>query len=179
MISPTTADLESEVRGYIADGSEMDSKYVIPGNDNGPAPEQQYATCLLITSGRDSMNWSRAYESNAQTVVAVYTSLTLKYSVQWYRKGSRDAAEAFRAWASSPLGQNSAERRGLTFYRTSDLRQLDAMISDQWEERVGLDLMIGTIAINLPKVVGRIGSAQIVIDPDEAAVPPRTITVGP
>ena len=156
MIAPSTQDLERDVREYVAKGSGMEPGKVIPGQTSGPAPSNAYATVLLISELPDGFVWTRNEgvdrDGSPGIDATVYESLTLSYSVQWFRTGARDLARTFRLWAQSPAGILNAERRGLTFYRTSEVRQIDDIVSEEWEERAGLDLYLGIVATNVQDV---------------------------
>ena len=139
MIAPTSQTLERAVRRYVAEGSGLEKINVIPGQVGGPSPTGPYATVLLIDEAAEGQEWTRderverAGEPTAD--VTSYESVRVDWSVQWFRKGARDLARTFRFWAQSPLGVQAAAERGLTLYRTSGVRQLDAIISEAWEER--------------------------------------------
>ena len=145
MLAPTATTLEDAVMGYVALGSGLKrDTNVLSGNENGPAPNDLYASVLLIRSRSDGMPSDRATQTGSiqsLTEAAVQD----RYSVQWYRKGARDAAQRFRLWTASPEAQEYMDRVGLAFVRTSEVRQIDSIISDAWEERAGLELDIGYI----------------------------------
>lgn len=137
--------IERVVRAYVAEGSGLASAAVIPGNDSGPSPTEPYATVLLVASRQDGVNPARCRVEGGEVRATVLSSIESTWSVQWYREGSRDRARAFRLWADSPLGVLDAGRRGLTFRRCSDVRQIDEIVSETWEERAGLDLVVGLV----------------------------------
>ena len=142
IIRPTTDTLEEAVRGYVALGSGLDfDTHVLPGNDNGPAPNELYASVLLVRSRQDGMG---AFQTDG-TDALTQTSVQERYSVQWYRTGAKDAARQFRLWTASAEAQEYLLETGLALVRTSEVRQIDAIIADAWEERAGLDLDIGYI----------------------------------
>ena len=142
IIRPTTDTLEEAVRGYVALGSGLDfDTHVLPGNDNGPAPNELYASVLLVRSRQDGMGAFQTDGTDALTQTAVQE----RYSVQWYRTGAKDAARQFRLWTATPEAQEYLLETGLALVRTSEVRQIDAIIADAWEERTGLDLDLGYI----------------------------------
>ena len=149
--APTTQDLERSIRAYVAAGSGLASSQVIPGYADGPAPNGLYASVLLINEAIQGIpgtifNLSESGQGlKAPVRATVRATVRASYSVQWFREGSRDAARRFSVWASSPAGRELAAARGLTFLSVSDVRQLDDIVSDAWEERAGLDLEIGYI----------------------------------
>ena len=145
--APTTQDLERSIRAYVAAGSGLASSQVIPGYTDGPAPNGLYASVLLINEAIQGIPGTifNLSESGQGLKAPVRATVRASYSVQWFREGSRDAARRFSVWASSPAGRELAAARGLTFLSVSDVRQLDDIVSDAWEERAGLDLEIGYI----------------------------------
>ena len=155
---PITRDLERAVRAYVAEGSGLDVNLVIPGNDPGPAPLELYASVLLIRMERQGIDGYYLDGLEATILGSVFPL----YSVQWYRRGARDAAMNFHQWASSPLGQLATERRGLTFQRCTAVRQLDEIISDQWEERAGLDLTMSLVQYST-QTLGTIKTVPVAI----------------
>ena len=118
--------------------------HVIPGNRRGPSPNVLYATVLAIGLTSDGVPY-RTHATSANGLVDVTTVNTARarYSLQWYRKGARDAARRFAVWMYSPAGYEAAQSAALTVALASEVRQLDAIISAAWEERAGLDLDIG------------------------------------
>ena len=160
MVTPSRKTLERAIRGWIAEGSEIESKYVIQGNSPGPAPTGLYSTVLAIRAeqvGTDSQFNTFIAEEN-YVKATIIASKSAVYSVQFFRKGAYDAASRFRVWASSPLGRDDAVGRGLTFQQCTDLRQLDSIISSTWEERAGLDLHLDFVQ-TLEQNLGLIESA--------------------
>ena len=141
-LAPTSDTLEEAVRGYVALGSGLDfDTHVLPGNDNGPAPNELYSTVLLVRSRPDGMS---AFQTNINDGLT-QSAVQERYSVQWYREGAKDAARRFRLWTATPEAQEYLLETGLALVRTSEVRQIDAIIADAWEERAGLDLDIGYI----------------------------------
>ena len=139
-----TRQLERALRQWVALGSNLASSAVIPGNDNGPAPVDTYATVLSIGPETDDISnntYRQLGGGQLQTVEAV--PVTHAFSVQWFRDNGTDRARMFRAWSRSPQGTLESERRGFVLTMVSSIRQLDALISDAWEERAGADLTIG------------------------------------
>ena len=173
------------VRAYVAEGSRLpggghlDRSLVIPGNDTSPSPVGSYASVLLISELPDGFTWSnlesgmRADDSGTTIKAKVFESIQLSYSVQWFRKGARDLARSFRLWSQSQMGIQGAAFHGFTFYRTSEVRQLDEIVSEKWEERAGLDLYIGIVA-TLTQDVGLTTSIDIEISHDSIpdTIPP-------
>ena len=147
MIEPTTQNMERAVRGFVAAGSGLESRRVRPGNSDGPAPNELYATVLLIHQAIDGIPETplRLSAEGERLDAETHANVRSRYSVQWFRPGAHDAAKRLSVWASSPTGRDLASSLGLTFIRVSDIRQLDDIVSNAWEERAGLDLDLGYI----------------------------------
>lgn len=159
MLSPNRLTVERAVRWYVAAGSGIASDASIPGNMDGPAPVELYATTTLISAMQEGINVARGD--------ATLQNLVLTYSVQWHRDGAGDAGARFLAWTSSDPGRLFARRRGLTLHRCGPLRQLDALVSGEFEERVGLDLTVGLVA-RLEEEVPRIATIPLELRYDGA-----------
>lgn len=181
---PTTQALERAVRAYVAEGSGLEGSHCIPGNEKAPAPKELYASVLLIDEHPHGTTWDRPRRTNELTSLEgeptgdldVYESNTVRYSVQWYREGARDAGRRFKLWARSPIGRDGASKRGLTFMGYSDLRRLDAIEDTGYEERVGLDLEIG-IVTTYREEPGHVETARIDVALDAAGNPTATVAV--
>ena len=170
MVSPDTQTLERAVRGYVAAGSGLSSNRVIEGNGDGSAPNELFASVLLITAEARGVPWTLYREGEGDMLDApTIGTVRARYSVQWHRRGARDAARRFSLWLWSPEGMERAATAGLTIARASDVRQLDAIIADAWEERAGLDLDIGYLE-SVSQQVGAIGSVPIAVGSDEEFV---------
>ena len=144
MIKPTTQDLEDGIRAYVATGSGLAEKLVIPGNDKWSAPNSLFATVLMIDHVSVGIPFNDPLPTGNNPQAPTFNTVRVRYSVQWFRKAARDAARQFAVWANTPAGLEDIADRGLTFLRVSAVRQLDGIIDD-YEERAGLDLEIGYI----------------------------------
>ena len=95
------------------------------------------------------------------TMYRVYQDKRCVVSVQFYREGALDRAEAVELWAGGPLGRMEAQRRGLGFNRTSTVRNVTARFREGWEERSILDLHLEYTAQSIPQDMGRIDVAAL------------------
>jgi len=135
-------DVDRAVRAYVAAGSGLPSQRVIPGNSPGPSPAEPYASALLVSSKREGHAWRRN-EPGPTIIVSTVSSFAVVYLVQWYRAGAHETAARFRLWAESPGGLEAARFHGLSYSQTTDVMQVDDLISEEWEERAGLYLTMG------------------------------------
>ena len=138
--NPATASLEAEIRSYVAMGSGLPSHLVIPGNDHGPAPQELYASVMLI---HQDIRGIPVNQFDGEAEIRTLATVRGRYSVQWFRDGAREAVVRFAVWTSSPEGLQAAGSRGFTVHLVSDIRQLDELVSESWEERSGIDIDIG------------------------------------
>ena len=155
-----TRSIERLIRSYIAEGAGLVSRLVIPGDQSGPAPTDPYATCLLLDSRQAGVNPTWGEFDGDQVQGRTIVSIRGRYSVQFYRSGSRDRGERFRRWADSPLGVLAAGRRGLTFLECGEVRQIDSIVSEAWEQRVALELSLG-YSQRVEQALGRIEGIDI------------------
>ena len=104
----------------------------------------------LILNERDGFAWDRPAQLNDPTLSGTledeYESGTITFSAQWHREGAADAARLFRLWAGSSLGRMEAERRGLTLISLAAIRDVDFLISEEWEDSVELEFQIGIVS---------------------------------
>ena len=178
-IAPIQTLFERAVRAYVAQGSGIERKWCIPGDDGNPSPKhpQAYSTVTQISETADGTTWTLerpgSRGSDPTVFGTTFQSKEVQFSVQWFRAGAQDMARRFQIWASSPLGIQSAAWHGLTFYRTSAMRELDAQVSEEYEERAGLDLVLGLVFV-LESDLGRYETARVVVKSDELGDDPAT-----
>ena len=162
----TTFDYEAfakNVRRYVAQGSGVEPKYVLPGfKDGQPVPDEVYATVLLIDDRQlgyvgeavvddpDDEHNTLTYQRNFKRAV---------FSVQFYRAGALATAHRFVAWMQSPFSQ---EYEGLYCFSPQPpfiVRDLSDIIGDDWEGRASLDLSLD-YAADYRYSTGRIETAD-------------------
>ena len=145
MIAPTTQEMERAVRGLVAQGSELESRRVRPGNQGGAVPNDLFATVVLIHQAIEGIPATVMSLASGEADLNALTVATVRgrYSVQWFRTGAHDAAKRLSVWVWSPEGVAKAQGANLTVLRVSDVRQLDDVVSGVWEERAGLDIDVG------------------------------------
>ncbi len=154
----------------VAEGSGLDLDQVIRANENAPAPRGLYSTVLIISDGIDGtgVNWYRAGDS----AVAAHTRLVgqATASVQFYRTGAHDAAHGFRQWMESTAGIEYMEARGLAFDGSTDIRNLDFIVSTEYEERAGLDVSVRYAAMSERTVetIQQVNAALVSEQPEAA-----------
>ena len=163
-IDPTRQVLERAVRQFVAVGSGLPERCVIPSRTDGPAPKDNYATLLLFHR--------RPLGQRYTIGDRFYQHTRASFSVQFYRKGAADYAECFEVWAGSPLAQLEARKRGLIFVNTSGARELSQVISSKWEERVALNLVMTYTPRSEPQEFGRVDVQPLEIRTDNPDINP-------
>ena len=172
MMTPTSSALERAVQSYVSEGAglirrdsagEITVLDVLVGKRGKVAPTTLFGTVTLIADSEEGTAWTRQTPAGLMT----FESRSVSYSVQFFNKGAHDAARRLRLWAKSPQGRSVATMRGLTLYRFSAVRNLDDIVSAEWEERSGIDLELGYVAI-LDQVVDTGITLGITVFPDNA-----------
>ena len=142
-------ELERDVREFVSIGSGVGKIY--PGNINKSRPTKNdlFGTVLLIVDRRygvpEELERTR---DDGFTWIIVRSRRVAKYSVQWFRDGASEAAQRFDEWVDSSRGILESEKRdfqiesNLGFDNHGLLTQLDEIESDEFEERMGLNLSI-------------------------------------
>ena len=123
---------------YVVVGSGLPEKNVIFAEQAGPSPSGVYATILPMNTVQMGTAQT-VYRKDGEIDYSILNILSSS-SIQFFRKGAMNLASLFRAFANSPQGAIEAQKRGLTFCKTSPVRSLDRVVSHVWEPRAGLDL---------------------------------------
>ena len=129
--------LEEAVRMYVAKGSGLDPKDVIPGNDPHPRPYVSYATLLPFNDRRTGYPARLQDEDAEMTSSSSYRRAS--FSLQFYRKGAMDYARDFVIWCESEIGSDHCGRQQLrAIVQTPPLEwdRIDEIVGDAFEERV-------------------------------------------
>ena len=169
-------DLERRLRAFVARGSRVDPRFVIPGNDGAPVPPGLFASVTLIhdsTEGQPS-------ETLRDTADGVRADLSIThravYSIQFYRAGANATAERFVEWLDTPLAKLEEDRvlpefNGARFRVENPLtmRNVAEIITDEFEERVAIDLTIGYLR-PASQDVGRVERIPLAVDADSFVV---------
>ena len=140
-VEPTRVDLEREIRKWVADGSDIDSENVLPGQQDIPRSDGVFASVLLIDDEEQSLPIEVDFPTLTHHHLDVRLVRRAMYSVQWYREGAVAAADRFQLWANSSLGTMAAQEAGFALDEIH-LRQLNEPISQAWEERAQADVTL-------------------------------------
>ena len=111
-LTPTARDFERNLRAWVAKGSGLDARQVVPGETDGPAPNGLYASLLLLTPRITGLPYF-VKELNDDTGMVDQTTVAIardRYAIQWHRDGATDRGRQFAIWASSSDGLEWATR---------------------------------------------------------------------
>ena len=158
---------EKDIRAYVAYGSGMDRRWVMPRLDGPPPPSGVYCTVLFVDEQQRELQVSGINREVPDGVTRSQREhLRTAFSVQWFREGAHAAARRFRAFVMSEPGTWCAltglgavreeEQDGWEAFAVVEplgqVRQLDSIMprqlmadeltSDEVEERRGVDLLV-------------------------------------
>lgn len=163
MVNPTQNDLDILIRQYVSVASGLDSKFVIPGDDNHAAPVVPYATVKELTkvgSGIDSIKTGAGPNPLTQKTLYYKGRRAITYSIQFYKEGAADYAEGLIMFASTDAGQILLAQNGLTWEIAGPVQNLDAIMGSKFETRRAVDITLRYQSTN-NEDVNAIGSAEI------------------
>lgn len=156
-MSAGATDLDRIVRRFVSLATTISNESVIPANEPYPAPAGLYATVLRASGhhlGTPGVRYS--LDENEEQVIGESTVIVrTMYSVNFYRDGAHQQAEALRKWCSSPLGIDEQIARKITIANHSEVRRLDGIVQEQPEERAQIDLDIDAPEI-IVQTLGRV-----------------------
>ena len=147
----TPQTVQRTLRKFIATGSGIPPERVIPGNDGGRRPVEPYTSVLVIADTVDGPALERYREDpgdNESTVIDSVTNHAARVSVQFYRGqtenslGAHDLSRNFVTWIDTETGKQAADRAGFRIEGPIEVRRLDDIVSDHFEERAGVDLTV-------------------------------------
>ncbi len=170
------SDLERRLRAYVATGSGLDRTLVIPGNDDGPVPQEHFASVTLIddsTIGQPNEKIRNMAEGARADLLITHEAT---YSIQFYREGANATAERFVEWLDTPLAKLEEDRvlpefNGARFRVENPLtmRNVAEIITDEFEERIAIDLTIGYLR-PASQDVGRVEEVPLEVNDDEVSI---------
>lgn len=144
-VSPTRKDLERILRRFISDGTSLAQESVIPGDDNGPASNAQYATLKLINStqvGIDRTNYADI-DGNDEEVNGTTTGWRLNtYSVQVFRGDAYGTCATFRQYPHTPDGELYMQGNNFSWAISKDIIDINAITGGKNETRVSMEIAI-------------------------------------
>ena len=131
---------ERAVRAHIATGAEITSSKVIPGNDKGPRSKGLYASLLFMHETENGYPVSRNRDTEDMTDTAYWK--TTVFSLQFYRENAVQAARRFVDYLESDAGILAEAAAGFRIERPHEVRRLDVVVDDRFEERAVIELKV-------------------------------------
>ena len=149
--TPAQNDLDILIRQLVSNATGLDSSLVIPGNDNHPAPIVPYATTLEITTIGNGVDAESTRVASGPTKACAKFSgrRFVTYSVQFFKDGAADNAEALISYPKTTPGQIFLNENNLTWNIASDIRNLDGLDSgEEYETRRSVDITFAYMSRN-------------------------------
>ena len=134
--------IDLAVRKLIVEASDLPGTHVIPGNGPGPSPDTVFATVLNITNAQQGGPAEQESAYLGSHVLETRSNRFAAYSIQWYRNGAATKANRAVDWLGTSLAADFATGLEIRIHEYNTLRDLDAVVSSEWEERLGLDLTV-------------------------------------
>lgn len=164
-----TREIDRIIRRFVADGSGINSKHVIP-NTNEPAPEESiYAVVNCINARFIGSGWNDYIDGEAPARWHVNHNVHMRYSIQFIGTDSMHFATRFIAWIDSPLGLQYTSDGNFNVHDVGEAQSLDFSIPDElggeYEDRTGLDITIA-ITHSYVQEIPAIESSEVDIDGD-------------
>ena len=154
-------EMQINLRAFVAEGSGLESKNVIPANDSNPVPLDPFATVLVVDEtdrsyfDRIERDTNFTYTNNERTGVEdtdIREDLSVqrraRVSVQFMRRGAVDNLDDFILFIGSTDSLILEEGYGFRTQMPYEQRRLDTVISDRYEERAGIDLVVDYVRIS-------------------------------
>ena len=140
-ISPSFAELQNAVQLLVKNGTGL---VAIPGNTAGASPMGAYATVYLLSDADSGLPFEVLKEEEDETTITrhTYSGRRAIFSLQFYRDGAIDAARRLKQFVRVEAGRELLFGAGLTFEKTTEVRRIDTLVSNLFEERAGFDLTL-------------------------------------
>ena len=143
--------VERNIRKFIAIGSDLETYDVIPTYDKGPTPtSKSFATAFMINQKLIGTGLQQGKQSSDNNYVewVTYGNIRACYQVEWFREYAQYRGTRFQVWANSQDGREKARELGFAVLYVHPLHRLDELDeSEDWEERVQMDLDVSYCAI--------------------------------
>ena len=151
-ISPTLADVQQTLRNIFGVVTNIETKHILTGKANIPARKSLYGT-LIFMHGEIVGRVQEEYNNNENSDTTGMFKRTVrshrkeKYSVQFYHDGAHATGMALNAFLNDPM--QSAQiflDEGITLTEISRVRNINDIVSAEWEERAEMDFCVNFIS---------------------------------
>lgn len=149
-----------DFREFVSLGCDLDLNHVIPAQDKGPLPHDPFASVHEL---RDNLEGTlgRALRQVDNGTRGDYSARRLAVlSLQFWRLGANARADAFVIWIGTELGLLEADRRDFRIGRPLQVRNISAIVADEWEERAAIDIQVKYVQ-SINQAIGQIESVPI------------------
>lgn len=146
---------------------------IVIGNDNGPQPNGEYASIMLIRTdnpGIDATKYNSIEGDETKVEEFVTGNLIYDFSVQFYRGDApMDRARELFRYKQTSAGQEYLSTLYVTMHNVTSPRNTDYSIGAKWIERATMELELGASA-ELTNEVNTIGTITITINNEKTII---------
>lgn len=172
MVNPTRNELITSLVDYIVLATGLDRDVDIRGKQNAPVPVGgNYCTLLYVTDTPDGTANIKVTETLDQDLLE-YSLLGKRFytfSLQFYREGATDLAKIFLMFNQTPQGLEFFQTVPYSFRRIAQLTENAQVISENYEERVILNLEL-TVAETQRIIINKVSGTSINVTYDDGIV---------
>ena len=147
---------EAFVRAFVARGSGLDSKLVIPSEQGAPVPNALFASVLLITDDANDNPTALEIVRNGKYFRAYQQTRLATFSIQFYGKNAVRTCSQFCLWVGTDKGLQAQRKMpdnppegeekawpDFTSMRVKmplSFRRISGIVDQTWEERAMLEM---------------------------------------
>ena len=148
-------EINRAVRQVVALCTGYDPKDVRPANQLGGATGDRWATVLILAQRSDGNVHTWANVPNSPTKQVTETAeahVAITASVQFFRQGALTSANKLRDRITLSSALQLMQNLGLGFIRSSQVKNLAAVVNANWEERAALDIDFYVTSVEVDNV---------------------------
>lgn len=172
-------DAIATAAGAYDDPATFDEAKIVHANQNAPQPREPFAVInCWVASGRRGRDEERL-DDDAPGIIQHAGNRRLTVSLNIYGPGALELADRIaERLMTQAIAEGNLDPAGLAILRTSDPRNLTALLETRYQERAQLDLTVGCVS-NWTEDVGYITSVGIEGDlvADNGATLPTDTTI--
>ena len=138
----------------LADPTRLLTKYILTGKANIPATATRLYSTLTYVHGHIVGRVQEEYNDNIDSDdTGVFNRKVIshrkeKYSIQFYYDGAHDTAFILNQFLNDPLSSSEIFNLfGMTLTEVSDVRNVNEILSAEWEQRAEMDFCINFSSI--------------------------------
>ena len=142
--------VDRNVREFVRIGSGMKPGTVVPKYGQGKVLKEPFATVVLLTQDKFGTGIHIDHPvlpGDKYVEWSTHGAIQACYTIEWFREGAQHRGTRFQIWADSEAGKSKAKELNLSILYAHTLNRLDELDeSEDWEERVQMDLDMGYCA---------------------------------